>query len=369
MSQVVGYTAMLLRAYTRDWVALFFGFFFPLIFMSLFGVLNFGSFGHVAVGVADEANNADSAQLVSAFSKIETLQVHKGSRGDELAALDKGDRDIVLVIPSDFRIAPIQQAGTGQQGAAAPTLTMYQSSARAEQAAVGASIVQQFVDQLSFAVTRTAPVVTVRREEVSGRNLKYVDFLTPGIVGMTIMQLGIASVMFTFVVDRQRGVIRRIMATPISRRNYMAAHVLERLILAVVQVGVLVAVAVLLFKVQIVGSMAVLLLLTVLGSALFLCLGFAVTGFVTTENQAPAIMQLVTLPQMFLSGVFFSRDVVPAFLKPVSDYLPLTFLNDALRQVATAGASIGDIRGDLVGIVVWAAVTFFLAFRFFRLEA
>ena len=354
---------MRLRAYTRDWVALFFGFFFPLIFMSLFGVLNFGSFGHVAVGVADEANNADSAQLISAFSKIETLQVHSGVRGDELAALDKGDRDIVLVIPSDFRLAPVAQ------GATAPTITMYQSSGRAEQAAVGASIVQQFVDQLSFAVTRTAPVVTVKREEVSGRNLKYVDFLTPGIVGMTIMQLGIASVMFTFVVDRQRGVIRRIMATPISRRNYMAAHVLERLILAVVQVGVLVAVAVLLFKVQIVGSMAVLLLLTVLGSALFLCLGFAVTGFVTTENQAPAIMQLVTLPQMFLSGVFFSRDVVPAFLKPISDYLPLTFLNDALRQVATAGASIGEIRGDLLGIVIWAAVTFFLAFRFFRLEA
>src|SRR2546423_2253862 len=362
MRQILGYTGMLLRAYTRDWVALFFGFFFPLIFMSLFGVLNFGSFGHVGVGVVDEAGNADSAQLVSSFSKIETLQVHKGARADELAALDKGDRDIVLVIPSDFRLAPVQQGQT------APTLTMYQSSARAEQAAVGASILQQFVDQLSFAVTRTAPVVTIKHEEVSGRNLKYVDFLTPGIVGMTIMQLGIASVMFTFVVDRQRGVIRRIMATPISRRNYMAAHVLERLVLAVIQVGVLVAVAVLLFKVQIVGSLAVLLLLTVLGSALFLCLGFAVTGFVTTENQAPAIMQLVTLPQMFLSGVFFSRDVVPAFLKPISDYLPLTFLNDALRQVATAGASLGEIRGDLVGIVAWAAITFCLAFRFFHLD-
>src|SRR2546423_736478 len=298
----------------------------------------------------------------SSRSKIETLQVHKGARGDELAALDKGDRDIVLVIPSDFRLAPVGQGQT------APTLTMYQSTGRAEQAAVGASILQQFVDQLSFAVTRTSPVVTIKHEEVSGRNLKYVDFLTPGIVGMTIMQLGIASVMFTFVVDRQRGVIRRIMATPISRRNYMAAHVLERLVLAVIQVGVLVAVAVLLFKVQIVGSLAVLLLLTVLGSALFLCLGFAVTGFVTTENQAPAIMQLVTLPQMFLSGVFFSRDVVPAFLKPISDYLPLTFLNDALRQVATAGASIGEIGCDLLGTVAWAAITFCLAFRFFHLD-
>src|SRR5437867_5410853 len=362
MRQVLGYTLMLLRAYTRDFTALFFGFFFPLIFMGLFGILNFGSFGHVAVGIVDEANNADSQAFRAGLGKIETLQLSSGTSDAELESLRKGDRDIVLVIPADFKITP------ARQGAVVPTLTLYANQGRGEQVAVGSAILTQVIDQMSFAITQTAPVVAMKREEVAGRNLKYVDFLTPGIVGMTIMQLGIASVMFTFVVDRQRGVIRRIMATPISRRAYMAAHVLERLILAVLQVGVLIAVAVLLFKVQIVGSMAVLLLLTVLGSALFLCLGFATSAFVTTEQQAPAVMQLITLPQMFLSGVFFSRDVVPSFLKPISDYLPLTFLNDALRQVATAGASLVDIRGDLAGLVLWAAVTFVLAFRFFLLE-
>src|SRR5437667_358256 len=164
MRQVFGYVLMLLRAYTRDFTALFFGFFFPLIFMGLFGILNFGAFGHVAVGIVDEANNAESQA---------------------------------------FR---------------------------------------------------------------AGLNLKYVDFLTPGIVGMTIMQLGVASVMFSFVVDRQRGVIRRIMATPISRRNYMAAHVLERLLLAVVQVLILLAVAVFAFKVSIVGRLGRVLANAILGS-------------------------------------------------------------------------------------------------------
>jgi ABC-2 type transport system permease protein len=79
-------------------------------------------------------------------------------------------------------------------------------------------------------------------------------------------------------------------------------------------------------------------------------------------------MQLVTLPQMFLSGVFFSRDAVPAFLKPVSDVLPLTFLNDALRQISTAGATIADLPGDVIGIVIWSVITFVIAFRFFKLE-
>ena len=144
MRQILGYTAMLLRAYTRDWVALFFGFFFPLIFMSLFGVLNFGGFGHVALGIVDEAGNADSAQLISAFAKVETLQVTKGARADQLAALDKGDRDLVLVIPSDFKIVP------AQAGQSVPTLTLYQSTSRGEQAAVGSAIIQQFIDQKVF---------------------------------------------------------------------------------------------------------------------------------------------------------------------------------------------------------------------------
>lgn len=362
MRQVLGYTLMLLRAYRRDWVALFFGFFFPLVFMGLFGILNFGAFGSVALGIVDNANTAESEAFRATLAKIETLKITNGADATEQEALRKGDRDLVLVIPSDFRIAP------AVPGQAVPTLTVFENQGRGEQVAVGEAILDQVIDRMSFAVTRSAPILATRREPVQGRDLRYVDFLTPGILGMTIMQLGVSSVMFTFVVDRQRGVIRRIMATPISRRSYMAAHVLERLILAVLQVLVLLAVAVFGFKVAIVGSIWALLVIVVIGAALFLTLGFAVSAFVTTENQAPAIMQLVTLPQMFLSGVFFSRDAVPAFLKPIADVLPLTFLNDALRQVSTAGATLAEVGPQLLGIVVWSVVMFVIAFRFFRLE-
>jgi ABC-2 type transport system permease protein len=362
VGQIVRYTLMLLRSYTRDRTALFFGFFFPLIFMMLFGILNFGATSHVALGIADEAQNADSERFVSTLTGIETFRITRGTRVDESASLEAGDRDLVLLIPADFRIAP------ARAGDATPTVTMLTSSARPEQGIIGSAIVTQLIDQMSFAVTQTAPVVALKREEVAGRNLRYVDFLTPGILGMTIMQLGISSVAFAFVVDRQRGVIRRIMATPISRRNFLAAHVLMRLILAVLQVLILLLVAILMFQVQVVGSIAVLLLVTVLGAMLFLSLGFAVTGLVATENAAAPVTQLVTLPQMFLSGVFFSRDAAPGFLRPIADYLPLTFLNDALRSVSTNGAGLGDIGPELLGLVAWTVVSFVLAFRFFRLD-
>ena len=362
MGQILGYTTLLLRAYARDRTALFFGFLFPLLFMVLFGVLNFGGSVRVDLAVVDEAKNEQSASFISTLQKIETLRITTGARDAELAKLSAGDRDLVLVIPSDFRITP------ARPGTSVPTLTLYESSAQPEAGAVGRAILGSVVNELSFAVTQTAPVVSLKREEVTGRNLKYVDFLTPGIVGMTIMQLGISSVAFAFVADRQRGVIRRIMATPIPRRSYMAAHVLQRLILAVVQVLILLAVAVFAFKVTVVGGLGSLLLVAVLGAVVFLNLGFAVTGLLTTENQAAVATQIVTLPQMFLSGVFFSRDAVPAFLRPIADYLPLTFLNDALRDIATTGATLADVGGQILGLVVWAVVSFIAAYRLFRLD-
>jgi ABC-2 type transport system permease protein len=362
VGQILGYTVLLLRAYARDRTALFFGFLFPLLFMVLFGVLNFGGSVRVDLGIVDEAKSDQSASFISTLTKIETFRVASGERDAELTKLKAGDRDLVLVIPSNFRIAP------ATPGSTVPTLTLYRSSAQPEAAAIGSAILNSLIDQLSFAVTQTAPVVSLKGEEVTGRNLKYVDFLTPGILGMTIMQLGISSVAFAFVAERSRGVIRRIMATPIPRRNYIAAHVLQRLILAVVQVLILLGVAVLAFKVTVVGGLGTLLLVAVLGAVVFLCLGFAVTGLLTTENQAAVATQIVTLPQLFLSGVFFSRDAVPAFLKPVADYLPLTFLNDALRAIATTGATLGDVGGQIVGLLVWAVVSFILAYRLFRLD-
>jgi ABC-2 type transport system permease protein len=360
--QVVGYTALLLRAYARDRTALFFGFLFPLLFMVLFGVLNFGGSVRVDLAVVDEAKNEQSASFIATLRRIETLRVTTGEREAEVARLSAGDRDLVLVIPSDFRIAP------ARPGSSVPTLTLYESSAQPETGAVGRAILSSVVNELSFAVTQTAPVISLKREEVTGRNLKYVDFLTPGIVGMTIMQLGISSVAFAFVADRQRGVIRRVMATPIPRRSYMAAHVLQRLIVAVVQVLILLAVAVFAFKVTVVGGLGSLLIVAVLGAVVFLNLGFAVTGLLATENQAAVATQIVTLPQMFLSGVFFSRDAVPAFLRPIADYLPLTFLNDALRAIATTGATLGDVGGEILGLLAWAVVSFVLAYRLFRLD-
>ncbi|MDP9245923.1 MAG: ABC transporter permease, partial [Chloroflexota bacterium] len=232
----------------------------------------------------------------------------------------------------------------------------------------GESIVNELITRLSFAVNQSAPVVNLKQEDVQGVRLRYVDFLVPGILGVNVMQLAIFSVAFALVVDKRRGVLRRIMATPLKPATFLVSQVVTRLIMATLQVLIMLAVSVFLFDVHPLGGILPLLLVSLFGAVLFLTIGFALAGWAETENQVPAIAQLITLPQFFFSGVFFSKEAAPELIRPVTNLLPLTFLNDALREISVQGATLWDVRMQLLGLAVWTVIGFALAVRFFRFD-
>jgi ABC-2 type transport system permease protein len=362
MRQTLRLFALLLRGYVRDRTALFFSLVVPLMLMVIFGYLNLGDFGRVTLAIDDQAKNQSSEQFVQILKGIETLRISESSTDEALTKLRRTELDMLIVIPKGFVIAP------ARPGQTVPQLVVYGDDARPQQVAVGRQIVAQVIDRLSFAVTQTAPVVAVKEETVAGVRLRYVDFLVPGILGVNIMQLAIFSVAFALVADKQRGVLRRIMATPVRVPNLLTAHVLTRLVIAAGQVAVLLLVALLLFSVTIVGGLAPLVVVALLGTILFLTIGFALAGWATTENQVPAIAQLITLPQFFFSGVFFPKTAAPELIRPVTNILPLTLLNDALREISVQGATLWDVRTQILGLLVWTALGFVLAVRLFRFE-
>ena len=201
MRQTVRLFGLLLRGY--------FSLVVPLMLMVIFGYLNLGDFGRVSVAIDDQAKNQSSKQLIDILKGINTLVVTEQTTDDALNHLKRTELDMLVVIPSDFVIAPARPAQ------AVPQLIVYGDDARPQQVAVGRQIIAQVIDRLSFAVTQTAPVIAVKDETVQGVRLRYVDFLVPGILGVNIMQLAIFSVAFALVADKQRGVLRRIMATPV----------------------------------------------------------------------------------------------------------------------------------------------------------
>ena len=362
MRQTARLTSALLRAYLRDRVALFFSLVVPLMLMVIFGYLNLGEFGHVSLAIDDRAQNASSAQFIEILRNIETLEVSPQPADAALTKLKRTELDMLVVIPTGFAIAP------ARPGQTVPQLTVYGDDARPQQVAVGRQVINSVIDRLSFAATQTAPVVAVREESVQGVRLRYVDFLVPGILGVNIMQLAVFSVAFALVADKQRGVLRRIMATPVRITNLLTAHVITRLVIAAGQIGVLLLVALVLFNVIIVGGVGTLLVVALLGSVLFLTIGFALAGWAQTENQVPAIAQLITLPQFFFSGVFFSKNAAPEVIRPLTNLLPLTFLNDALREISVQGATLWDVRTQIAGLLAWTVIGFLLAVRLFRFE-
>jgi ABC-2 type transport system permease protein len=343
------------KMFVRNRAALFFSLVVPLLIMLIFGVLKFGGPASVGLGLVDEAGNADSHALVAVLKANASFVVDEGARQGELAELKTGHRDLVLVIGSEY----------DRQHPGAPGLVASTNAARPEQAQLGVLLLNAVVGRMLAGGGSGGALVAT--QQLAGRDYGYIDFLVPGIIGLTVMQLGLFSVSFGFVQLKRTGALRRLFATPTSPAYFLAAQVTSRILICLAQVMVLLGVG-LWFGLHLVGSVVLLLAVATLGSMIFLALGFGIAGWAKNEDQAAPVANLVSLPMTFLSGVFFSRDAMPALLRTITDYLPLTYLNDALRRITNDGVGIGQIGGDLLGMGAWAAIAFAIAVLLFRWE-
>ena len=349
-------TVASLKMWFRDRQAIFWTFFLPLVLMVIFGVLNFGDLGNVDLGIVDQAHNEISRSIVDRLEEIETFDLSEhGTKDQELEALADGDRDLVLVIPQDFD----QINGPG-------TVQIYFNEGQAREAQVGRSIVRQILDEITFKVTDVPHRFTIDAQAIDSRNLRFIDFLMPGIIAMSIMQMGLFSVAFSFIQLKSRGILRRLLATPMHPASFLFAQVFTRLTVSIMQTLVLIGVAVVFFNVDIVGNLASILLLALLGGGVFVSLGFAVSGWAKSEDVAAPIANIIALPMMFLSGVFFPRSAMPGALESVTDFLPLTYLIDALRNVSIDGDVLWSQGWNILGLTVWMAISFLVAVRLFK---
>ena len=366
MHPTLALTVASLKMYYRNRQALFWTLVLPLIFIVIFGLLNFGAFSTVDMGLVDEAETQQSEAFTSILQRLESsedsedegvISLTVGSREAEILALEEGDRDLVVVVPPRFG-----------ETAEPSVIQIFYAEDRVQQSDVGTGIVWGILDEFSLQRAGVERLYTVESEAVFSRGLDYVDFLVPGIIAMAIMQMGIFSVVFSLIQYRQQGVLRRLSATPIRPHNFLIGQVFTRLLVSIVQVAVLLGVGVLIFDVQVVGNFGYLFLLAVLGGALFIAIGFVISGFAKNEEVGAPLANIIALPMMFLSGVFFPTDILPGVMEDIVQYLPLTFLADGMREVAIEGASITDVPWEVLGLVVWLALAFLAATRVFKWE-
>jgi ABC-2 type transport system permease protein len=208
--------------------------------------------------------------------------------------------------------------------------------------------------------------VTVAERTVTERGSRYIDFVLPGLLGMNLMGSGIWGIGFAIVDQRGKKLLKRFMATPMSRAEYLASFMFSRLFWLVLEVITLLGFGALAFGVPLRGSFTALALICLLSALAFAGLGLLIASRARTTEGVSGLMNLVMLPMWIFSGVFFSSSNFPQAVQPVIKLLPLTAVNDALRANMLEGASFASVSGEMLVIAGWLVVSFVLALRLFR---
>ena len=208
--------------------------------------------------------------------------------------------------------------------------------------------------------------VHVDNQLVHETGSRYIDFVVPGLLGMNLMGSAIWGMGFSIVESRQKKLLKRLVASPMPRWQYLASYLLSRLSMLVIEVVGFLGFARLVFGVPFRGSMWQLGLLCVLTSLAFSALGLLVASRAKTMEAASGLMNLVMLPMWILSGVFFSATRFPAVIQPVVRALPLTAAIEALRGNMLQGTNLRQQTAQIGILLAWLVVSFAISLRIFR---
>jgi ABC-2 type transport system permease protein len=350
-----------IRSFVRDRAALFWTLAFPLIFIFLFGFIFQGSGGaNLDLAWVDEDGSASSIQLRAAFDAAEGVELTDQGRDAALAAMKDGEIDGVIVVPAGYGAALVA-AGSGSGG---PTqIEVFTDPSRQQ---LQGSIYQAVGSVLGIVnLAGRPPLVIPSPQTVQTENLNFISYFVPSILALSVMQVGVFAAV-PLVADREKGILKRLSATPLRRSQLVGSNTVMRLLIALVQTVIIVGVGVAVFGVEMSGSLLLAASFVALGAVSFLALGYVLASFTKTEEAANGITQVVQFPMMFLSGVFFPLEAMPQFLQQVARLIPLTYLADALRQVMVGGTPFAPLWVCAAVLLAWLVVCFAIASRKFR---
>jgi ABC-2 type transport system permease protein len=208
--------------------------------------------------------------------------------------------------------------------------------------------------------------VPVENQLVHEKGARYIDFVVPGLLGMNLMGSAIWGLGFAIVDARQKNLLKRLVASPMPRWQYLMSFLLSRLVMLVIEVVAFLGFAKLVFGVPFRGSLWQLVFLCVITSLSFSALGLLVASRARTTEGVSGLMNLVMLPMWILSGVFFSASRFPAIIQPVVRILPLTAANDAIRANMLQGTTVAHLVAPVIILLFWMTIPFALSVRIFQ---
>jgi ABC-2 type transport system permease protein len=330
-------TLVRFREFRREPEMLFWAFAFPILLALGLGI----AFRNRPAEVIKIA--ADTPELVQSLSQEKQLEVKRLSGAAAVEALRTG------------KIALLASRGAG--GSVEYRFDDTNPDGRTARMLADAAVQR--------AAGRSDPVTT--RDELQREpGSRYIDFLIPGLLGMTLMGNAVWSTGFAIVDARRKKLMKRLVATPMPRHYYLLSFPLARRFLLVVEVGVLTGFGAWVFHVPIRGGVFDLAVLCLLGSFTFCAFGLLLASRARTIEAVSGLMNVTMMPMWIVSGVFFSAQRFPDALQPLIKVLPLTAIIDALRANMLQGAGLAEVTPEIGVLGLWLAACFSLALWFFR---
>lgn len=353
-----------LRALFRSPSTVVFGFAFPFVFILVFGFM--GSNANLVVYNVAVDHHADTTNdLYHALENNESIQLkYFPDTVQTFDALQKG------------KIAGVIDISKNPKGDPPYILSFRSASSANNQWPQFKSLAESVIEQVSNKHYPDRRVYAdfsfnPKRDVAQIRQYKSIDFILPGQLGFSLLASGVFGVAFMFFSLRTTLVLKRFFATPITRTFIIMGEMLSRVLFQMLTAFVIIIMGKYLFGFTLVHGLITfvnLLILSFIGLFVFMGFGFVVSGLASNESTIPPFANLITLPQFLIGGTFFPIDVFPTWLQWVARIMPLTHLNNALRDVAFEGSSLWDVRWEIVILLAWGVVIYALAIKVFKWE-
>lgn len=354
----------LLKRFMRDKVALFFTFLFPLLFLFVFGSLNRGNQDiNFDIALINRADSQFAQQFVQQAKEDKIFKIKQDITSLDQAKekMGRGEIDSIIELPADF-------GEPNAQGVPRGNLIVYYEAASPQTGQTLAGIMQQVLAGVNKKLTGHTDPFRVEQKPTKTANLTAFDYVFSGLLGFTILSLGIFGMANGFPTEKKAGILRRLRATPLRSSQLILATALEYLAIGVTSIALMFVVGLWVFDFNMRGDYFNFILFGVLGIVLMFGFGLAIGGWAKNEYQSGPLSNLVAFPMMFLSGVFFPRFMMPEWLQGITHYIPLTPVIDGLRYILTEGRTVLDLGTEMLIMGIWIVVIYAIAIKVFRWE-
>jgi ABC-2 type transport system permease protein len=362
---VVIFTKLSTRRFFRDRLAQFFAILFPLIFLFVFGSLDSGN-GNVTFNVAviNKSQSAFSKQFVDQIKSQKIFKVNTSLNTLSAAQnkMEQNQLDGTILLPSNFGI----QSSSSSYPTGQAQVLYTENGASAGQTLT--SVLQDTFTKINSKYVKTVTPLSVVGKQLNEKSLTAFDYTFSGLLGFSIIGIGIFGPINVFPELKKQGILRRLHTTPLRVWQYFTATMLSQAITGITAIAVQFIVAISVFHLKVDGNYIEIALYTILSIFMILGIGLAIGGWAKNERQAAPLSNIIVFPMLFLSGTFFPRYDMPHWLQSVTTYLPLTPVIDGLRLLTTEGKSLLQIGPQIGLVAIWFVVVYAIAFRVFKWE-